>query len=273
MPELPEVETIRRGLHPRVVGRRIEAVTLNRTDIVAGEADVFRDSLQGETIRDTGRRGKVLWLTCDAAVLAVHLGMSGRFYLTAEDTHPEHTHLAITLSDGGQILYVAPRRFGRIECFEPQRSCESELLRNVGLDALDESWTADVLMEAAHSHSIGVKQFLLDQNHVAGLGNIYVCEILHRAKVSPHTPACTLNTRQAARIIAAMQQVLTAAIEARGTTISDHRDAVGQAGGYQHCLCVYGREGHSCVIEGCSGVIKKVVDGGRSTYFCPVCQG
>lgn len=272
MPELPEVETIRRGLHRRVIGQRIAAITLNRTDIVAGDPEALVASLQSEIICDTGRRGKVLWLSCDSAALGVHLGMSGRLQLAEDESHPEHTHLAITLSDGAQILYVDPRRFGRVECFNPQHAVASDLLRNVGIDALDEGWTAPVLLEAATRHSIGLKQFLLDQSHVAGLGNIYVCEILHRAGQSPHTPACDVDREQAQRIIDTTRQVLTEAVEARGTTISDHRDALGRTGGYQEYLCVYGREGEVCTVEGCSGVIQKVVDAGRSTYFCPLCQ-
>ncbi len=273
MPELPEVETIRRGLHQHVIGRRIETITLNRADIVAGDAETLVDSLQGSTIRDTGRRGKVMWLSCDRAALGLHLGMSGRVHLTDGESHPDHTHLVITLSDGARILYVAPRRFGRIECLDPHKPARSELLRNVGIDALDEGWTASVFLKAAAHHSIGLKQFLLDQTHVAGLGNIYVCEILHRAGQSPQTPACDVEREEAQRIIDTTRKVLAEAIEARGTTISDHLDALGRAGSYQESLCVYGREGEQCIAAGCSGVIEKVVDGGRSTYFCPACQG
>lgn len=272
MPELPEVETIRRGLHERIVHQHVREILIHRPEIIVGCPDEFATAFEGNRVTSTGRRGKVLWLAFARQGLCVHLGMSGRLYLHNGSDHPPHTHLVVTMEDGAEVVYVDPRRFGRLERIDLLDLNTSRILRNVGTDALDPAWTAQRLLEEASVHSIAIKEFLLDQTHVAGVGNIYASEILHRARVAPHRPANRLSAAEAKRIVHSTREVLRAAIAAGGTTISDHTDALGRPGTYQHHLRVYDREGESCTASGCAGEIERTVQGGRSTYLCPVCQ-
>ena len=276
MPELPEVETIRRGLEKYLVEDTIEKIVLMRNDIICGDADDFVASVTGERVVGTGRRGKVLWLELDGGTgIGVHLRMSGRLLLVPGTAQvPKHTHLVAKLGSGRQLLYVDARRFGRLELLGLDHLGEAVLLRNIGPDALSEELTAEDLIEAAASHGIGIKQFLLDQRHVAGIGNIYVCEILHRAGLHPATPARRVTPAEMRALLRVTREVLQEAIEYGGTTLSDggYENALGEWGGYRQVLRVYGREGEWCRTEGCRGKIVRVKMAGRSTYLCPVCQ-
>jgi len=276
MPELPEAETIRRELEADVVGERIASVAVLRNDVVCGDADDFVAAIMGKMVTGTGRRGKALWLCLQGNVgIGVHLRMSGRLLLdSAQKETPPHTHVLLETASGLRLLYVDPRRFGRVELLNLGRLGESILLRNIGPDALSEDLSVEELRRAASHHGIGIKEFLLCQEHLSGIGNIYASEILHRGRLHPATPANRVTAEEMGRLLAATREVLIAAIAAKGTTLADasYQTALCASGGYQHRLSVYGREGENCRVAGCRGVVKRVKAAGRSTYFCPVCQ-
>lgn len=276
MPELAEVETIRRDLQQHVVGDRIVRANLTRPDIVCGPPECFVSALQGKHITGTGRQGKILWLCLeDDLALGIHLRMSGQLRLTCNEAAlPKHTHLILELTGGSGLIYVDPRRFGRLELLDTRRIDQAALLRNQGTDALSEQLTVKQLLDAAARHSIAIKQFLLDQTHLAGIGNIYACEILHRCRMHPDTPANRITPAQMQRLLDATRRVLSDAIVAGGTTLGDeqYQRLSGTCGGYQQQLQVYAREGEPCLQPGCSGLIHRTRQAGRSTYFCPACQ-
>jgi len=276
MPELPEVETIRLNLHEHLVGDRILKVTLRRADIVCGDPEDFLAAVGGKRVVGTDRRGKAMWLCLEGDIaVAVHLRMSGRLLLVqSSDELPPHTHMLAELSGGRRLIYVDPRRFGRLELLHLGRFDQSVILRNIGPDALSEDLSAQYLQGVAGAHSVGIKQFLLDQSHLAGIGNIYASEILHRVGLHPATPANRVTTEEMQRIIDATREILEAAIGARGTTLGDsqYQTGLGQSGGYQQCLRVYGKAEENCPVPGCDGVIRRSKIAQRSTYFCPVCQ-
>jgi formamidopyrimidine-DNA glycosylase len=217
-----------------------------------------------------------MWLSLDdGSGLAVHLRMSGQAQLVAPDTpYPDHTHLVLDFSDQVSMLYVDPRRFGRLEIIDPVDPVESVLLRNIGPDALFEGLTAEMLRDAAMGHGIGIKEFILDQTHISGIGNIYASEILHRVGLDPSTAANRVSADEMDAILKETRQVLGEAIEACGTTLADARyqSALGRSGEFAAMLRVYDREGEVCRAPGCEANIRKRVSGGRSTYLCPECQ-
>jgi formamidopyrimidine-DNA glycosylase len=233
-------------------------------------------ALDGKRIIGTGRRGKVLWLALEDHVgLGIHLGMSGQLRLLPPDfPAPKHTHLTLELKSSNRLVYVDPRRFGRLELLDTRRIDEAALLRNYGVDALSELLTAEDFLRAAARHSIAVKQFLLEQSHIAGIGNIYACEILHRCRLHPDTPINRITADEMDRLLQITRELLTEAIEAGGTTLADeqYQTLHGHSGGYQHHLAVYAREGQHCVSPECRGRIRRYRQAGRSTFFCPICQ-
>jgi len=276
MPELPEVETIRRDLHQHLVGDRLRKVTLKRPDIVCGDPGAFLSAVSGSQVSDTGRHGKAMWLCLeDDIALGVHLRMTGRLLLV-EKRHelPPHTHMLAELGGGGRLIYVDPRRFGRLELLDLARLDAATILQNMGPDALSQELSASELRAAAAGHSVAIKQFLLDQSHLAGIGNIYASEILHRVGLHPATPANRVTSEEMGEILDATRQVFQEAIEARGTTLTDaqYRTGLGETGGYQRRLRVYGNAGKRCAVPGCVGIIRRCELGQRSTYFCPLCQ-
>ncbi len=276
MPELPEVETIRRGLHEGLCGRRITGLRIIHPDVVLGNPAEFADALADRRVVGSDRRGKVMWLCLDdTTALAVHLRMSGQALLVEPDAQePRHTHLMLDFSDGVRMLYVDPRRFGRLEIIDPSHTEATVLLRNIGPDALDPSLDSASLCAAAAGHGIGIKEFLLDQTHLSGIGNIYAAEILHRVRLDPSTPANRITVGEMQRLLDAAGDVLGKAIAACGTTLADARyqSALGRSGEFARMLRVYDREGEPCRSAGCGGTIRRRVSGGRSTYLCPLCQ-
>ncbi|NLJ35390.1 MAG: bifunctional DNA-formamidopyrimidine glycosylase/DNA-(apurinic or apyrimidinic site) lyase [candidate division WS1 bacterium] len=276
MPELPEVETIRRGLQDQVVGDTIVCAHLRRQDIILTPPEEFLSALEDRRIIGTGRHGKALWLALEDHVgLGIHLRMSGQFKLVPSDSlTPKHTHLVLELAANGRLIFVDPRRFGRLELLDTRRLDQAVLLRRQGPDALSEQLTREHLLEAASHHSIAIKQFLLDQSHVAGIGNIYACEILHLCRLHPDTPANRVTANEMARLLEATRSVLTAAVQAGGTTLADaqYQTLNGKSGEYQHHAAVYAREDEPCVRRDCRGRIRRYRQAGRSTYLCPVCQ-
>ena len=292
MPELPEVETVRRGLAPVMEGARIIRVEARRPDLRQPLPRNFAKRLEGQTVTSIGRRAK--YLTADLAsgdVLLMHLGMSGSFRVGHDDAatapgkfhHPRqaapaHDHVVFHLSSGATVTFNDPRRFG-LMLIVPRRDLASHpLMREVGPEPLGNAFDASLLATACARKKTSLKAVLLDQTVVAGLGNIYACEALHRARLSPKRRAPTIATRagspnaKASALVEAIKAVLNDAIKAGGSSLRDHRQTDGELGYFQHHFRVYDREGQPCVTPGCDGTVKRIVQNGRSTFFCPRCQ-
>lgn len=292
MPELPEVETVRRGLAPVMEGARILRVEARRPDLRRPFPPDFVARLTGQTVTGLGRRAK--YLTADLGsgdVLLMHLGMSGSFRVSHKDEKmrpgtfhharlaaPAHDHVVFHLSSGAKVTFNDPRRFGLMLIVPRSELASHPLMREVGPEPLGNAFDASLLAISCASKKTSLKAALLDQTVVAGLGNIYVCEALHRARLSPKRRASTIATRtgapnaRAVELVDAIKAVLNDAIEAGGSSLRDHRQTNGELGYFQHHFRVYDREGQPCVTEGCNGVVKRIVQNGRSTFFCPVCQ-
>jgi formamidopyrimidine-DNA glycosylase len=291
MPELPEVETVRRGLEPWLTGARIESVRLNRKDLRFPFPEGLKGALEGQTVEQVGRRAKYLLLTLSSGkTLLSHLGMTGswrfaehgidkppRYY--EPGTEPKHDHMIWTLSHvrhgTSHLIYADPRRFGFIDLYDDID--ESPYLKGLGPEPLGNDFSAVSLAAAFRGKKAPIKAALLDQRVVAGLGNIYVAEALHRAHILPDIEARSLvradgTPKKALDALAAsVREVLVAAIEVGGSTIRDFRSVEG-AGYFQHNFAVYDREGDPCPTPLCKGVVKRIVQSGRSTFYCPVCQ-
>jgi formamidopyrimidine-DNA glycosylase len=291
MPELPEVETVRRGLAPVMEGARFREVEARRGDLRWPLPKDFVKRIEGHTVSGLGRRAKYLLADLSSGeVLLMHLGMSGSFHVrNGGDAMPgnyyhergklsAHDHIVFHMSNGATITFNDPRRFGCMKLF-PRRAIDEEpLLRALGPEPLGNAFDAAMLAEACAGKKTSVKAALLDQRIVAGLGNIYVCEALSRSKISPRRQASTLATRSGAPqertglLVDSIKAVLADAIEAGGSSLRDHKQTNGDLGYFQHRFRVYDREGKPCPTRGCNGTIKRIVQGGRSTFFCPVCQ-
>ncbi|MBI1987342.1 MAG: bifunctional DNA-formamidopyrimidine glycosylase/DNA-(apurinic or apyrimidinic site) lyase [Nitrospinae bacterium] len=270
MPELPEVETIVRGLRKGLIGRTIREVIVRRPDLV-GDACAFASRLRGSPIQEVHRRGKFILLRLGESSLLIHLGMTGRLLLyPGEGPIDRHTHLIFVLDRGGQLRYHDPRRFGRLHLVETREEGSLPCLQRLGPEPLGPDFTPQELAHRVASSGRSIKDLLLDQRQVAGIGNIYASEILYRARLHPALKANGLSPLQARKLHRAIQEVLSLAIDHRGTSISDYLDASGEPGGFQALLRVYGREGHPC--RRCRGPIARIVQGQRSTFFCPKCQ-
>ncbi len=273
MPELPEVETVARSLRPRLVGRTIRRVSTSGLSLRSPVDEVgLRLACEGARALGVRRIGKYLLidLSSDFVVLA-HLGMSGRFaFAQNNDALAPHTHAVFTL-DEGELRYVDPRRFGVLVARRAGEVMASAELALLGPDPLSDAFTVEHLArEAASSRGVALKSFLLDQRRVAGLGNIYVCEALHAARLSPRRRANTLGGERVVRLHHEIRAVLAAAVARRGTTLRDYADADGGLGGNQHHLAVYGRAGAPC--PSCGAAIRQIVQAARSTWYCPRCQ-
>ena len=275
MPELPEVETIRRDLSAWLIGRRITKARAYDEKILVGVTKrQFARRLKGQTITGLRRHGKALIVEVSADLcLLVHLRMTGRLYpIEARGPLPDHSRAVLELDDGRRLFFVNVRRFGRLELLARAGLAESRLLRNLGVDAWTGELDEPILADMLKPHAIAIKNFLMDQRHIAGVGNIYASEILFRCRIHPDQPANSLTTRERRRLLRMMRRVLGEAIEHCGTTISDYRTGEGGTGGFQRRLRVYGREGKRCQRRGCPGTIVRTTHAGRSTYLCPQCQ-
>jgi len=293
MPELPEVETIRRGLEPVLVGERIERVEQRRADLRFPFPENFGKRLTGRAIVSVQRRAKYLLAHLDdGAVLIIHLGMSGRISIVGHGrergqlgafTHNQgdrgaHDHVVLRLGSGTEIVYNDPRRFGLMDLATQATLDTHPLLAGLGIEPLGSDLTAEHLARHAAGRRSDLKSFLLDQRIIAGLGNIYVCEVLFRTRLKPARAAACLatptgkpNTRASA-IIPHIRDVLNEAIEAGGSTLRDYAQADGSLGYFQHSFHVYGREGQPCLAPACRGKVRRTIQAGRSTFFCSVCQ-
>ncbi|MGC9328336.1 MAG: bifunctional DNA-formamidopyrimidine glycosylase/DNA-(apurinic or apyrimidinic site) lyase [Candidatus Hinthialibacter sp.] len=270
MPELPEVETIKRALEKRVLGRRIAGFTICRKDYMkAGLGDI--GSLHGRVFQSVERRGKILAMHLSGEwVLIHHLGMSGRILcVTSKERAPLHTHVRITL-DGGEeeLRQWDPRRFGYVAVMKERELLEFAPWTSLGVDPLDV--TAGEFLELLSGRERPIKVFLLDQRRIAGLGNIYADESLFRARVHPARPAGSLQPGEALKLRRSIRRVLREAIAAGGSTTSDYQKLDGTLGEFQHKHRVYRKEGQCC--RNCGAIIQKKILGGRSAHFCPECQ-
>ena len=273
MPELPEVETVRRSLERSIIGRRFTAVTVHerrlRTPIAPA---ALRRDLIGRAVHAVKRRSKYLLLDLEGdRVLVLHLGMSGRF-LREDHAAPRlpHTHVRIALDDGSELRFVDPRRFGMLFVVGRSEIDAHPRFAALGPEPLTPAFTAAALQARAGRARRAIKSVLMDAAVVVGVGNIYACESLYRAGIHPSTPARRLRAVRWARLHAAVQAVLEDALAARGTTLQDFRDSDGLDGGFQARLAVYGREGEPCAR--CRRRVRRIVQAGRGTFYCPGCQ-
>jgi formamidopyrimidine-DNA glycosylase len=290
MPELPEVDTVRMGLAPAMEGQRFAKVEVRRRDLRWPLPKDFAERLKGQAVKGLGRRAKYLLVDLSSGdVLLMHLGMSGsmrlrrngeqvlgdpRYFEIAKDE--KHDHVIFHMSNGATITFNDPRRFGSMKIVPRAKLDKEPLLRGLGPEPLGNEFDAAMLAKACAGKKTSLKAALSDQRVVAGLGNIYVCEALFRARLSPKRQASTIADRngkpneRAHALVDAIKATLHDAIKAGGSSLCDHRRADGSLGDFQHNFKVYDREGEPC--PGCKGKIKRMVQTGRSTFYCPSCQ-
>ncbi len=292
MPELPEVETVRRGLEPSMTGTKILRVEQRRSDLRFPFPMDFVSRLEGRTIHAMGRRAKYLLADIDSGdVLIMHLGMSGSFRIEAgadamapgefhhtRSKNAAHDHVVFHLSNGKTIIYNDPRRFGFMDIVPRGALAEHSLFAHIGIEPLGNELNGDYLAQKFAGKKTPLKAALLDQSLIAGLGNIYVCEALNRTRLSPKRAAGTLAkkggaaTDRAHLLAGVIREVLGEAIAVGGSSLRDHRQADGTLGYFQHSFRAYDREGEACRNEGCAGTIRRIVQSGRSTFYCAACQ-
>jgi formamidopyrimidine-DNA glycosylase len=322
MPELPEVEIVRRGLEPVMAGIRIASVEQHRPDLRFPLPAHFAARLKGRHVLGLGRRAKYLIARLDRGeALIMHLGMTGRFRVSPSpprpsrggegrgegqeglaptlaaaphpnpllpgggrgnelgaDIDPAHDHIVFRMGNGAIVTYNDPRRFGYMDLIAEGDLERHKLFAGLGAEPLGNTFTPAYLASRAVGRATDLKAFLLDQRIIAGLGNIYVCEALHRAGLSPNRGARCLAlkngrpTERAERLVSSIRSVLEDAIAAGGSTLRDYRHANGALGEFQHSFQVYGREGEPCKRTGCRGIVRRTVQGGRSTFYCSMCQ-
>ncbi len=292
MPELPEVETVRRGLEPAMAGQRLIAVEQRRKDLRFPFPARFKERLEGQRVTGLSRRAKylVLHLSSEEALI-MHLGMSGRFTVEMGDktskpgdfhyettgTSP-HDHIVFHLENGARITYNDPRRFGFMDLVPSASLSESKHFKAMGIEPLGNELDGPLIQTLFTDKKAPLKAALLDQRLIAGLGNIYVCEALHRSGLSPKRLAGTLSTNRgnmkgkAELLAATIRDVLTEAVQAGGSSLRDYAQTDGSLGYFQHRFRVYDREGEKCPTGSCSGAIERIVQSGRSTFYCRTCQ-
>jgi formamidopyrimidine-DNA glycosylase len=292
MPELPEVETVRRGLEPAMDGARFSKVELRRRDLRWPLPKDFAARLTGKTVTGLGRRAKYLLADLSSGdVLLMHLGMSGSFhvfrqaggdklgrYYHEREAHVAHDHVVFHMSSGAIVTFNDPRRFGSMKIVARDRLDAEPLLSRLGPEPLGNAFDAAVLAAACAGKKTSLKAALLDQRVVAGIGNIYACEAMHRALLSPKRQASTIAGKsgtpneRAERLVEGIKAVLNDAIKAGGSSLRDHKRPDGDLGMFQHHFRVYDRGGERCVTPRCPGTVKRIVQNGRSTFYCPICQ-
>lgn len=300
MPELPEVETVRRGLQPVMEGSKIVKAEARRADLRFPFQKDFVARLDGQTVTGLGRRAKYLMADLESGdVLLMHLGMSGSFRVLKDEEnntpgkfhHPRaedraHDHVVFHMSSGASVIFNDPRRFGYMKIIARNALEQEPLLRGLGPEPLGNEFDAAMLAQSCANKKTSLKAALLDQRVVAGLGNIYVCEALYRAHLSPRRLAATLATKarqrkgvagaeptdHAKRLVTSIHAVLNQAIKAGGSSLRDHRQTSGELGYFQHSFQVYDRDGEKCQTAGCGGIVKRFTQNGRSTFWCPKCQ-
>jgi formamidopyrimidine-DNA glycosylase len=282
MPELPEVETVRRGLAPVMEGRRILRADVRRPDLRWPLPDRMAERLTGARIERLGRRSKYILADLDTGeTWLMHLGMSGRMLVSGRvlgdyvHEHPAasvHDHVVVEMEGGARVTFNDPRRFGAMDLMPTAEVERHKLLAGLGPEPLGNAFSEAYLTGRLRGRKMPMKAALLDQKVVAGLGNIYVCEALFRAGISPVRRAHRVAARRLAGLVTAIRAVLEDAIAAGGSSLRDYRQADGELGYFQHAFDVYGREGAPCRRAGCTGTVRRVVQSGRSSFYCPACQ-
>ncbi|MBJ6372108.1 bifunctional DNA-formamidopyrimidine glycosylase/DNA-(apurinic or apyrimidinic site) lyase [Sedimentitalea arenosa] len=282
MPELPEVETVRRGLAPVMVGQRIALAEVNRPDLRWPFPPDMADRLTGRRVLGLRRRSKYILADLDSGeTLLVHLGMSGRMTVSGDPLgrfvhdHPAkapHDHVVLNMESGARITFNDPRRFGAMDLMDTAHADDHKLLAVLGPEPLGNDFHETHLVAAFRGRRSPVKSVLLDQKTVAGLGNIYVCEALFRARISPRRHAGRIAEARVAGLVPIIRRVLQDAIDAGGSSLRDFRQADGELGYFQHSFDVYGRENAPCRTPGCTSNVRRIVQSGRSTFYCSHCQ-
>ena len=293
MPELPEVETMRMGLAPVLVGNRFASVEQRRKDLRFPLPANFAQRLSGRTVEALDRRAKYLLARLDdGEVLVMHLGMTGRFSIDrANGEHiepgefyedapiaPSHEHIVFHMGDGAAVRYVDARRFGYMDLIRGSGLDQHALFKGLGVEPLSDAFTPEWLAGRLKGKATSIKAALLDQRLIAGIGNIYASEALYRVKISPRRRAGTLATKtgeptaKTAALVKGIKSVLGEAIEAGGSSLRDYARTDGTLGEFQHRFKVYDREGRPCPTKSCGGKVRRIVQGGRSTFYCPTCQ-
>ena len=274
MPELPEVETVRIGLAAALEGHCLKQVAIHRADLRKPFPPDFVRRLAQRRVQHVGRRAKYLLLDLECGeTLIMHMGMSGRFTVHAHGAGTatgKHDHVVFDVDDGKRVVFTDPRRFGLMDLARTSEIALHPLFAGIGPEPLSSEFTPAVLSAALTGKRTPIKSALLDQRVVAGLGNIYVCEALFRAGISPKRLASSVPGARAARLVPAIKSVLKDALAAGGSSLRDYARADGELGYFQHHFAVYDREGKPC--PHCRGKIKRIVQAGRSTFYCPQCQ-
>ncbi len=287
MPELPEVETVRRGLVPAMVGRLIARADVRRPDLRWPFPPRMAERLTGQRVLALRRRSKYLLAELtDGETLIWHLGMSGRVLVSgpvsptaqvgrfahALPAPLAHDHVVFDMEGGARVTFNDPRRFGSMDLALTAELEKHRLLAGLGPEPFGNAFDGPMLAAAMKGRAAPVKAVLLDQRVVAGLGNIYVCEALHRARLHPGRKAGRIASGRAAALVPIIRDVLTEAIAAGGSSLRDHRTTDGELGYFQHGFAVYGRADLPCQRPGCAGVVRRIVQSGRSSFYCPACQ-
>ena len=282
LPELPEVETVRCGLLPVMEGTKVIRMDVNRPDLRWPFPDRMAERLTGSTVTALRRRSKYILADLSSGeTLIIHLGMSGRILISGDPlgqfhhTHPapeKHDHVVFHLENGGRVTFNDPRRFGAMDLIETSKVETHKLLASLGPEPLGNSFNEAYLFETLKTRRTPIKSALLDQKVVAGLGNIYVCEVLFRAGISPLRKADKIARKRIEPLVPIVRDVLTEAIAAGGSSLKDYRQADGELGYFQHTFRVYDREGETCQTSDCKGIISRATQSGRSSFYCPICQ-
>lgn len=282
MPELPEVETVRRGLEPVMAGQVIVRAEVRRPDLRWPFPDRMAERLSGQRVERLRRRSKYILVDLSSGeTLIIHLGMSGRMLISGQmlgvfvQEHPapeKHDHVVLNMDNGTRVTFNDARRFGAMDLTPTDQTESHWLLSGIGPEPLGNAFDEDYLLARFTGRNTPVKSALLDQRIVAGLGNIYVCEVLHRAGISPKRKAGQISAPLVHSLVPIIRQVLAEAIEAGGSSLRDHRQTSGELGYFQHTFRVYDREGQPCMTPGCTGRITRIVQSGRSSFYCSQCQ-
>lgn len=286
MPELPEVETVKRGLAPVMVGQVITSVDVRRPDLRWPFPENMAARLAGQRVRGLSRRAKYILVDLTSGeTLIIHLGMSGRMQIEQREKGEalahfhhrlpliaKHDHVVIEMQDGARITFNDARRFGMMDLCATDQLANHRFLHDLGPEPLGNAFNEDYLVNALKGRNTPIKTALLDQKIIAGLGNIYVCESLWRAKISPLRKAGSISARRVGDLVPVIRQILLEAIDSGGSSLKDFRQTSGELGYFQHSFAAYGREGDLCRTPDCKGKICRIVQAGRSTFYCNKCQ-
>jgi formamidopyrimidine-DNA glycosylase len=275
VPELPEVETVKRGLKPKLEGHRFTYVKTRRGDLRIPFPENFENRIIGRRVLKLWRRAKYIVADLDSGeTLVIHLGMSGRIavYTKSFESLGKHDHVVFDTDAPARVVFTDHRRFGLMTIVATASLEYHELFKGLGVEPLSKRFDAEHLRRMLRGKRTPIKSALLDQRVIAGLGNIYVCEALWRSRISPKRQAAKVKVRSIESLVGAIKEVLREAIAAGGSSLRDHRRTTGELGYFQKTFAVYDREGEACSRRGCDGHIKRIVQSGRSTFYCSSCQ-